>query len=60
MRAIVRRPFRDLKAGQMREVGETFDTTEERIAEINGAGYGTLVETVREAPKPRRRTTKKE
>lgn len=60
MRAIVRRPFRDLKAGQMREVGETFDTTDERVAEINKAGYGTLVEAVREAPKPRRRTTKKE
>lgn len=60
MKAIVQKPFRDIKAGQMREVGETFDTTEKRIAEINGAGYGTLVEAVREAPKPRRRTTKKE
>lgn len=60
MRAIVRRPFRDLKARQMREVGETFETTEERMAEINGAGYGTLVEAVPDQPRPRRRTTKKE
>lgn len=36
--------YRDLKENRVREVGDEFDETPERVAEINGNGYGVLVE----------------
>lgn len=53
-RCIIR--FRDLKTGEMREAGETFETTTERLSEINSTAYGRLAEEVPE--KPRRRTAR--
>ena len=44
------RRFRDIEAGTFREVGATFDVTEERFEAINSAGYGQLVEEVKERP----------
>ena len=35
--------YKDLKEGRVREVGEVFDETPERVAEINGNGWGMLV-----------------
>ena len=49
--------FRDLKAGAMREVGDEFDVTAERMEELNSTQFGILVERAR---KPRRRKTDKE
>ena len=35
--------YKDLKEGRVREVGEVFDETPERVVEINGNGWGVLV-----------------
>lgn len=40
------REFRDLEAGVVRKVGDTFEATPERLEAINGTKYGTLAEPV--------------
>lgn len=58
--------FLDLETGELREVGERFETTQERFSAINSTKYGKLVKKVEEQPtedvsepqKPRRRTRK--
>ena len=58
MRAVVRTcyPFYDEKERADRMVGDEFEADEGRIEEINTAGFGKLVEIVREIvqeePKP--------
>lgn len=47
------RGFRDIVAGVFRNIGDEFEVDERRYAEINGAGYGQLVEPV---PEAKRRT----
>lgn len=51
MEARVVFPFFDIEADCDRAAGEVFEATEGRIAAINSAGYGKLVEAV-EAPEP--------
>ena len=51
VRARCVRQFRDLETGDMRVVGEEFETTDKRLASINAAGYGTLAEMVGEPEK---------
>lgn len=48
------RAFRDLKtAGKpMRKVGEEWEATPERLAEINRAGYGVMAEAVETPAEP--------
>lgn len=46
------RAFRDIGAGRLREVGEEWEATAERLAAINGAGYGKLAEAVNAEPEP--------
>lgn len=46
------RAFRDIGAGRLRDVGEEWEATAERLAAINGAGYGKLVEAVKAEPEP--------
>lgn len=38
----VNRRFRDLESGAVREIGDRFECTPARLAEINSAGYGQL------------------
>lgn len=38
--------FLDLEAGVMRAPGDEWEATPERLAQINGAGYGRLAEEV--------------
>lgn len=48
--------FMDLATGEVKNVGDKFEVTEERLAEINGTKYGKLVEpAVEEKPKRTRR-----
>lgn len=53
MRVRCTRGFRDLTSDVFRNVGDAFEVDEGRYAEINGAGYGQLVEPV---PEAKRRT----
>lgn len=55
MKAECVRRFLDLKEGIVREVGEQFDATAERLAEINSTRYGLLAKKVRAERKPRQR-----
>lgn len=48
--------FYDAVAGLWRERGDSFEASPERVADINGAGWGDLVEP---ADEPKRRTQKK-
>ena len=48
------RAFKDTEAGRLREVGEEWEATAERLAAINGAGYGRLAEAVKAEPEPER------
>lgn len=48
MRVRCLRGFRDLKSGVFRGVGDAFEVDEGRYKELNGAGYGQLVEPVAE------------
>ena len=66
MLARCERAFRDLAEGVPREVGDTFEVTEERYKELNSTRYGQLVSDVtpparEETPtdKPKRRTTRR-
>ena len=45
------RGFRDLTSDVFRNIGDTFEVDEGRYAEINGAGYGPLVEPFPETKK---------
>lgn len=51
--------FLDKAEGVNRSKGERFESTEERMDEINGAGFGQLVKAVEET-KPKRTRTRKE
>lgn len=42
--------FLDLETGNMREVGERFEVTAERLSAINSTKYGQLVKKVDEKP----------
>ncbi len=59
MKVVVLERFYDLKEREPREVGEAFEATEARVAQINSAGFGRLVapadEPVRPAKRPRAR-----
>jgi len=44
------RTFLDIESGSMREVGEEFETTPERLSAINSTRYGQLAEEVAEKP----------
>lgn len=44
------RTFLDLETGEMRNVGERFEVTAERLSAINSTRYGQLVEVVEEKP----------
>lgn len=46
------RAFKDIEAGKLRDVGEEWEATAERLAAINGAGYGKLAEAVKGEPEP--------
>lgn len=46
------RAFKDFEAGRLRAVGEEWEATAERLAAINGAGYGKLAEAVKAEPEP--------
>lgn len=46
------RAFIDIGAGRLRDVGEEWEATAERLAAINGAGYGKLAEAVKAEPEP--------
>lgn len=61
MRAVVKRSFRDLKERREREVGEVFELTEERFAEINRRLSGYVAETDAEptAKPAAKRTTRR-
>lgn len=42
----INRPFQDLAENTWREVGDEWEGTPERVAEINSAGYGVMAEAV--------------
>jgi hypothetical protein len=48
----INQDFRDLKADgrPLRKVGDEWEATAERVAEINRAGYGIMAEAVQDAP----------
>ena len=48
----INRPFRDLVADgkPLRKVGDEWEATPERLAAINGAGYGKMAEPAEEEP----------
>lgn len=46
----VTREFDDEREGVLRKVGDLFSCSEDRLAEINSAGFGRMVEAVEEAP----------
>lgn len=48
MRAVCVRTYLDLKTGKLRNEGEEFETTPERLQEINGTKYGQLAVEVAE------------
>jgi hypothetical protein len=49
MKAKAIKVFRDNKSRVMRNIGDEFEVTPERLAEINGTKYGILVEEVNES-----------
>lgn len=51
MRARTLTRFSDLKAKKVREVGDEFEVTVERLNEINSASKSALVEVVKEEKK---------
>jgi hypothetical protein len=51
MKVIVNVAFQDLKERAFRMVGSSFVLTPERFKEINNAGYGILVEEIKEEEK---------
>jgi len=51
MQAVCVKPFRDLDAGVMREEGDIFEVSPQRLQRLNGTKYGQLA---KEAPKPKR------
>lgn len=53
--------FKDIDAGVLREVGDRFEVTKERLEAINGTKYGTLATEVAEPQNeaPKRRTTRR-
>lgn len=53
------RAFMDLKERKLREEGERFEATADRLAELNNSKYGQLVKAVPQEQKPRRNTRKK-
>ena len=55
MKAECVRRFLDLKEGIVREGGEQFDVTAERLAEINSTRYGLLAKKVMAKRKPRQK-----
>lgn len=48
--ARVLREFNDEREGVLRKVGDLFTCSEDRLAEINSAGFGRMAEAVEEAP----------
>lgn len=62
MEARALRRYWDAWKNGWREAGEAFEATPERVAEINGAGFGDLVEAVGTPAKaaPKRRAPKGE
>lgn len=42
--------FKDLEAKRIREAGEVFEVSEERLAKLNGTRYGEIVRPVEDAP----------
>lgn len=46
MKCKVKNEFIDAKDGTLHQVGDVIEVTEARFKEINGAGYGVLVEKV--------------
>lgn len=48
MKVIAKYAFTDKKANKRRIKGEKFEVTEKRLKEINSAGFGDLVEEVKE------------
>lgn len=51
MKARVKIAFQDLKERAFRNAGSSFELTPERFKEINNAGYGVLVEEIKEEEK---------
>ncbi|SKB28373.1 hypothetical protein SAMN02745120_0604 [Acetoanaerobium noterae] len=51
MKARVKIAFQDLKERAFRNAGSSFELTPERFKEINNAGYGVLVEEIKEEKK---------
>ena len=43
--------FNDLKEGKFRKVGEIFEVSEKRAAELSAAHNGALIEVIDEKPK---------
>ena len=63
-KATVTKRFRDIEAGKIREVGETFEASEQRLSDINAAarkqGFEAFVSyEAEEKPKPQRKPRKK-
>lgn len=56
VRTLIR--FSDLKANQIREVGEEFEVTKKRYEEINSTSFGILVEVIEEKPKKKKSSNK--
>lgn len=52
----VKRPFVDLVENRWREVGDEWEASAERLADINSAGYGIMAEAVQEEPEPAHET----
>lgn len=57
MKAKVVMPFKDKDSGKVRNIGEVFDVTKERFAEIKKAGR--YVAEVKQEEKPAKETEKK-
>lgn len=57
MKAKVVMPFKDKDSGKVRNIGEVFDVTKERFAEIKKAGR--YVAEVKPEEKPAKETDKK-
>lgn len=53
-------PFFDAQERVDREVGDSWECSEERFSEMNATVFGKLVEEVAEAPKPRATKTRKQ
>lgn len=57
MKVKVIMPFKDKKAGKVRNIGEEFDVTQERFEEIKKSGR--FVVEVKQEEKPAKETEKK-